>query len=55
MHKTKYWDFDDVGRSKVATKFNNSIDVYAYAPYPTQIINATTEVNNDDKTIVTLN
>ena len=39
----------------IADKFNQSIDVYANAMDPTQIINATAEVDDDDKTIVTSN
>jgi hypothetical protein len=56
MHKTKSPGFLQCGAEcKVATKLNHSVDVYANTPYPTQIINATTEVNDDDKTIVTSN
>ncbi len=39
----------------MATKFNHSVDVYANTPYPTHTINATTEINDDDKTIITSN
>ncbi len=56
MHKTKFPVFGRCGAEyKVATKFNHSVDVYANTLYPTQILNATTEVNDDDKTIVTSN
>jgi len=54
--RQNFRDFLQCGAEyKVATKFNHSVDVYANTPYPTQIINATTEVNDDDKTIVTSN
>ena len=39
----------------IASKFNYAIDVYANTLNPTQIINATAEVDNDDKNIVTSN
>jgi hypothetical protein len=56
MHKTEFPGFGRCGAEyKIATKFNHSVDVYANTPNPTQIINATLEINDDDKTIVTLN
>ena len=56
MHKTKFPGFCRcVAEYEVATKCNHSVDVYANTLNPTQTINATEEVDNDDKTIVTSN
>ncbi len=56
MHKTKFPGFLRCGAEyEVATKRNHSVDVYANTSDPTQIFNVTTEVDDDDKTIVTSN